>query len=221
MSGYLARLVRRHGDAAAIRPRLEPRVAWPQLPHEMPAAHVTRPPAPRHAVAPLGESRDEPMRSAEPPAASPSPRALSTLLDRGEAPMLPADERGPHVALPEVSAPRIVHATSEPQGPVSEPRPVTHDDVLDRPSAGEGSEIEWGVMERPPDVPVRPAMPRAAAMPRPAVPAPAAQPHVVRIHIGRVEVRALAPPPPTKGSRPARPSGGLSLDQYLAGKRRP
>ena len=52
----------------------------------------------------------------------------------------------------------------------------------------------------------------------------AAAPDVVRVHIGRVEVRAVMPPAErsrSRGSKAAEAQGPLSLDRYLSGKSRP
>jgi hypothetical protein len=66
---------------------------------------------------------------------------------------------------------------------------------------------------------------------RPAIPArrsahdaaAAREPDVVRVHIGRVEVRAVLPTPERARPVPTRPDGPkpLSLERYLAGERRP
>jgi hypothetical protein len=52
----------------------------------------------------------------------------------------------------------------------------------------------------------------------------AASPDVVRVHIGRVEVRAVMSPPERarpRGSKSSDALGPLSLDRYLSGKGRP
>ena len=42
-----------------------------------------------------------------------------------------------------------------------------------------------------------------------------AEPPVVRIHIGRIDVRAITPPPPQPASKPAPAQPRLTLDEYL------
>jgi hypothetical protein len=42
-----------------------------------------------------------------------------------------------------------------------------------------------------------------------------AEPPVVRIHIGRIDVRAITPPPPQPASKPAPAQPRLTLDDYL------
>jgi hypothetical protein len=85
----------------------------------------------------------------------------------------------------------------------------------------------------PPSLPQRPAAVKIMAQP---YVVPAAEPiaptavelttesasaPIIRVHIGRVEVRAILPAaPPTPRSRPARPSAGLSLDEYLKPRQR-
>lgn len=61
-------------------------------------------------------------------------------------------------------------------------------------------------------LPRRPAPGRAAAE----------EPEVVQVHIGRVDVRAVLPPPEPARARPpaARREAPLSLDRYLAGEKR-
>jgi hypothetical protein len=51
----------------------------------------------------------------------------------------------------------------------------------------------------------------------------AAEPNVIRVHIGRVEVRAVLPAPERSRPRAPKPSDAtrpMSLDRYLAGKDR-
>ena len=45
---------------------------------------------------------------------------------------------------------------------------------------------------------------------------PVREPDVVRVHIGRVEVRAVLPPAERPASKPRGTAGPLSLDRYLA-----
>jgi len=47
------------------------------------------------------------------------------------------------------------------------------------------------------------------------------EPDVVRVHIGRVEVRAILPPAERPAPKPRGPAGPLPLDRYLARKARP
>jgi len=67
---------------------------------------------------------------------------------------------------------------------------------------------------------VRPeAMPPASTAADPTAAAPS--PPVIRVSIGRVEVRAvMLPTPPMPRSRAARPSATLSLDEYLKSRQR-
>ena len=74
-----------------------------------------------------------------------------------------------------------------------------------------------GAQARSPEPPVRPRV--ATEAPRPEPPArraSAAEPPVIRVRIGRVEVRAVPPPqrpaPPPRAA-PRRPA--LTLDDYL------
>jgi hypothetical protein len=58
-------------------------------------------------------------------------------------------------------------------------------------------------------------MPTAPALPRPASRQPAVAETVVRVNIGRVEVRAIMPPTPPPAPAPAQPRSTMSLAEYL------
>ena len=225
MSGYLARLARRHLEAPAVRPRHESRMAWrpfQEAPTSRSAAgahtHPSSPFVPSEAPRGRTSSHTNVMAPV-PPSLQRTAAADAIAAPRDVAHSSPDDARfgtdvvGVALGSVEPSAP------SSPSG-----EPTLTVERLDGRGAGEEATPWWGAMEPPPHVPVQYERPPAAV---PAVDAvvnrpEARAPGVVRIHIGRVDVRAvMAPSPTARPPRAARPSSALSLEQYLAGKRRP
>ena len=119
-------------------------------------------------------------------------RPIGTLVDHGQGATLPP------VPSPGTEAPLDANgATSEPEATLAPPTvasPVMPRIVRPRSDG----HLERGSRE-----------PRVAA---PEPPAP-----TIRVAIGRIEVRAITPPPtpPAQRTTPARPSPALSLDEYL------
>jgi hypothetical protein len=124
-------------------------------------------------------------------------RPISTLGDHGQGATLPP------VPSPGTESPLDANGgTSEPEATLAPPAvasPVTPRMVRPQPNG----HLERGSRE-----------PRVAA---PGPPAP-----TIRVAIGRIEVRAITPPPtpPAQRDTPARPSPALSLDDYLKQRNR-
>ena len=92
------------------------------------------------------------------------------------------------------------------------------------PSQVEASTPSTPARVTPPIVAARPPVaptPMRSDMSRRGITDRQAAPDVVQVHIGRVEVRAVMPAAPQQPrARARREPPALSLDQYLAGKRR-
>ena len=159
-------------------------------------------PTTRHPQIPSG-ARPETFRHNEPDTeqrvifSSPSKRMLPESLPVG---LSPAEDESGRVTLrpagPLVESGRGATVSSRPspdaQASANTPRPVTTKAARPR---SEGHP-EWGSQES------------LAAAPGSSAP-------TVRVSIGRIEVRAITPPPAPPAQRPARLGPALSLDDYL------
>jgi len=214
MSGYLERLVGRHVEPPAVRPRAVSRFEGDLAGGAVPpgvavsdgssprAASAEPTPAPPEMVSPASATRLVPL-AAEPSSAPAAPS--------------PADE-SPKVR----SAVRVVRQpaalASQPQraaGPIGQSR----DDAATSPGPDRPITVAAIRRAEPPQA-VAPATAQLALSRRSAEPSPR-EPDVVHVRIGRVEVRATvpAPPPSHPAPRPTRPAP-MSLERYLAGERR-
>jgi hypothetical protein len=158
---------------------------------------------------------------------------------RDEAP--PAGELDQGRPQPAAAPPaQLARGADRPNAPV-EPRPPTPTDFVadshyvpeparaSRARAREPERVPAARVEERVPVPVVAAAPLAHALPTAAArepappPAPAAarvEEPPVRVHIGRLEVRAnVQPPPPERPRREPAGPDGLSLADYLRGKR--
>lgn len=212
MTGYLARVAARTvGEAASARPRLPdaPGLHEPALPAGLETLDVEAAPPAR-----ADQPRREPGR--------PEPPRRRT---RGPAVALavPADARGTPdhtVASPESPSPETPDgpATSEPSRKAPPP-PVVALVSADPPAARD-------------PVPSRATTPGPIARAAPVAPAPAARGATatavasrdeeprVRVHIGRLEVRATLEQPAPERRQPGEPRAPeLSLSDYLRGRR--
>ena len=227
MTGFLARLAARQiAPGGGLRPRAVSRFAGPEagvVPDASaprvaldmratapaPAAQAASAP-PAHAVRPAlaaptrVDTGPLPRPDHEPPARRPTPRD-------GGRPTSPADMlRADESTVPDAT--RAEAVLQAPPSPPQEPPPYV-EPLVPR-------EIARARTAREPEAqgPVRVA---AASRP-PAV--PPAEETVVRITIGRIEVRAATPTPaPPREKRAAPRPGTMSLDEYLDrrhGKRR-
>lgn len=229
MSGYFDRLVARHRDEPpSVRPRPLPRLSWPGARQDVPAASRAaewprldrREPATPEPSVQRAPSHVETRPLEERPVA---PRAEAVFTeprvgirrdDREQSPA-PPTPRAPVAAPPAIDvATSRVHR--EPPGD-PDPPPTGPADVL--------SSLETMAAAPPVSLrePIVHATRLAAPVQEPRAQAPAG-PDIVRVHIGRVDVRAVLPP--AEGARGPRKRDGaraeaLTLEQYLAGKRRP
>ena len=164
-----------------------------------------------------------PVPAAEAPAAVPVPAAAAAPRASNPAPDIAA-ERLTTLEVPPAAAP---------PGPAAEelPRHERHLSAPQRASV-DPTEVELGVPAAEPraaatavPVPARPAAPVVIAPPPTAATVTTARekPPPVRVHIGRLEVRASLQeqprPAPVLQPQPAEPEG-LSLSDYLRGERR-
>jgi hypothetical protein len=219
MSGYLRRLVERHAAEPAARPRALSRFETGALrPREI-SREAAVPPPIGLPPAPFADHIQHPKETAASPGVSRSRR----------------DEGRPALAAPpesNASAPTETPARSfvDPPAfdrPLPSRLPVTPD-VSGVPPPGRRPGL--GVPIRAVTTVVPRTAPPAATVDRPprrparagSFPVPR-EPDVVRVQIGRVEVRAVLPPagrPAPQSSQPPA-EGPLSLERYLARKGRP
>jgi len=203
MNDYLGTLIRRaQGEDSSVRPAILP--AFPpdwglEASHERPASPPGhRPPAPVPAT---GEQvREQASPPPEPP-----------LTGRPEL-STPQEREVHHFHREHVSAERdswisnrgldVLHSDEAPAWQVSrEPHPLPTAEARTRPSREPGN-------ERPEPAPPAPGVPRAA-------PVPTGEGETIQISIGRVEVRAVAPPPPVSRLPRAVQRTAPSLEEYL------
>jgi hypothetical protein len=227
MSGYLARLVRRHLEPAEIRPRPQLRVAWPQPPGDGGFGTSV---VGASWSAPTPATAEAPVTAADP--VSPHPASAATA-PRAEG--WSGDERHIERERPTVeragsfdtAAARVVEGRADaPSAVIASGAPMPPEPGVTAALVDVATRTAWGEMVPPPDDGRLDEAPRRAAWAAPRAgtrpPGEPQRPDIVRIHIGRVEVRAVPPSaPPARAPRTARVSSALSLEQYLAGKRRP
>lgn len=183
-------------------------------------------PAPRRA-----ERRRESVAMLTPRDESPSPPALEVVVER-EAEAARAEQPSPASSeeLPAAPAPPAAEQATEPPSPArgaerdsppEAPPPPTvvvrdrRPAVRTKPRAHEpvsGSEPQGQVGSSLLVLPLSPPAPERVAARPPA----ADEPPVVRVTIGRVDVRAVLPAAPAERARPKRPPR-LTLDEYLRG----
>ncbi len=217
MSGFLGRLAARStGEAETARPRLPAALEVPALGGPGPEvvdeetvlpAPQAAPAAPRPAASVVGAQRDQAVRtSAAPRSPWSAPTAATPVAIPQRTEPLPAtpaaDEPAPAVAPPpgpaRIAAQGAVERRAEPAAVV--------------PAAPATA------------APVRaiPASRTTTAPPRDGAGEPAVQPPVIRVHIGRLEVRAnlrAALPAPIAAPREEARADGLALSAYLRGER--
>jgi hypothetical protein len=223
MSDFLRRLVARHTEDPLIRPRAMSRFEAPWAPlrsdreiDDGRSLNVAPANGTAAGVATEGErgprhvarsSRDEMSDETRPDVRLLGDRALR----ERPASRSPENEQGTPVTRPVPAATLQASPVDERSSvsPSTDRSAATH-----RPSPHENGGI-----------PIRPAIRPAISARRSAHDAAAAprEPDVVRVHIGRVEVRAVLPAPERARPVPTRPDGPkpLSLERYLAGERRP
>jgi hypothetical protein len=225
MSGFLERLIARHLDAASVRPRVASRfedragAVVPDAPDPETAAaapHTWGAPVQEPAVSPRASTFDTTGRAVEglPPLAPPadSPGAVSGTDRQGRS--LPdasglMRRSGGAAAAGAPSVDDLSTATARPLTPT--PSPIVPRDGP--PAAGPGA---VPAAAREPAGATRTPLERQPAARRSAAPArPVAD--VVHVHIGRVEVRAVMPPPERPRASRSKTPAALPLDRYLSG----
>jgi hypothetical protein len=219
MNGFLHRLVERHGAEPVTRPRALSHFEVDVPPHREPPAEAIR----------RLSSPGDPRRVIVSGEASPSaPATAAGAVSR----------RGPDEFHPFAGPPREAFRSESPVGPSENP---AGESSGDRPSRSPGSPTAPNHGVEPPAGRIPAPAPSREAGPivprRPPVAAPAAlpvrerarggagdlrrEPDVVRVHIGRVDVRAVLPPAERPAPNPPGATGPLPLDRYLARKGRP
>lgn len=210
MSDFIGRVAARAvGERAAASPRVpslfEAAGPGPGAALEVIDEEVV-PPAPARASPGAPAAPSQPGASPAPAAAS-APMPSETPAVSGETDVLPPSKRGA-----EASPRKNGERTPEPAAttPASAPRRTQSEERAPAAAA-----IAAPVLT--------PALPVVARAPAHAVPMPAAaaaEPPAVRVHIGRLEVRAHLQEQPRRPERPpvAKPQE-LSLSDYLRGRR--
>lgn len=218
MSGYLRRLVERHAADPAARPRALSRFETGLSPFRETTGEAVSPP-------PAEDAPAEPFRRGTVPSFGP--------VSKPEAPRDALEGSLPAVAATPARLPseRAAAPSPERRGRTAPDRPFSPPAPIAAPAHGLTPPARRPDASPLPQVAgtVFPRMAPVAANARPPVAAPlrgapdrtVREPDVVRVQIGRVEVRAVLPPAarPTTPSRPA--EGPLSLDRYLARGERP
>jgi hypothetical protein len=217
MSDFLGNLVQRSLPAAAgpsPRPQLAPRL--PSL-FEAPAADVSRP-------EPSTSSPEPPTPATEParwqPEETPSPTLIAPIASLAPPPVgwpaTPADGEDAESMPLEVQT----AVSDEPaqrsrlrEAPALQPGPMTP--RTSRVSAPEGALQKLSPVPLPPPSPalIR-SRPDNSVLPLPGESSPIGAP-TLRIHIGRIEVRAVQALPAPASHPRAVPKPKLSLDDYL------
>jgi translation initiation factor IF-2 len=237
MPDYLARLAERalgvpSGAKPAIAPAFGPGPALPADPLAGSAggdledrAMVPARGAPVHPAPgrPAGPPARPPLARPGGPAAQPPPRPSTLAGPAGDrtVPGRWADARpaaadptpGPAAAGPRPAPAREARPAPPPR-PREQPPDRPAPPAVGRPPAAGRPPAPAAV--RPRVAPARPAArPARSGVPAGGRPRAAAGP-TIRVHIGRVEVRAVVPAAPAPPPRPARPPGPrLSLEDYL------
>ncbi len=201
-----------------------PGPAIPALPPDAPSAPLSPvEPNPPGAAVPPGPIRPKPGRvveALEPPVVSPSPLPL----DAPSAPLSAVEPDPPGAAVPpgpiRPKGESTVEAAERPSTPV---RPLGPEGALPErpPLADIASPTPQSVtprFPRPPAVDAPTIKPNVLAVPRfqeatQAAPASSEEAPTIRVSIGRIEVRAITPPPPRR--KTVRQAPTMSLDDYL------
>ena len=210
MSDFLGRLMARHaeGSASAIRPRA-----------------VSRFEAPTPPVEPETVEQEIPLQRAASPSALATP-AIAPAVRNASRVDEPSGERivrdEPPTAAPVRSAPSTVARIEQMLKQV--------ETIIRSPSPGNGPAQE---ASKPPIVTTTPVVPKVvpSVESRPAIQirsglgqhdATESEPHVIRVHIGRIDVRANIPAVerPRLRSTSSEKAKPMSLDRYLSGKDR-
>jgi hypothetical protein len=223
VTGFLARLAARAaGEAAGAMPRLPARFEGPAAGLPVPARGTDL-----EAPAPLADLEPGDRRGSTPAAkaaAAPHTAPIATG-EPGGRPMagVAVDASPPVRVRPRAGASRVPGSGTDPLGVVADAAAAI---ASPAPSRGGLASRGPDIAPREPRPPLAPvaALPASAAAPaesaggRPG--APGREPDVIRVTIGRVEIRAAVPPPasrpaPTASPRPA----AMPLGDYLRGRR--
>jgi hypothetical protein len=201
MGDFLQQLAERSlGVAPAVRPRPASRFEPPPV-EELEVPPGLEPSVPAQRVdGPVSE----PVAGSETSGQSPPAQAAGGSRDSADAAATPPPAR-----------------PARPPAPREAARPETNvreaSSARDRPVGRQPGDVVRP--EREPEQPaVRTQLRRRAARPTSAPETHVSEPPAVQVTIDRIEVRAVAPPPPRPGANPRRPAP-LSLDEYLEQRR--
>lgn len=238
MSSYLERLATSARTASSrIAPLVRPMYLAPPISPEAPGTSLKRPDDETlpQSLQPANEAMNAGQSPRLAPGALPSPAApdFEPLLPELRppevfAPPPPADPDRPALrSLP--ARPAAARARSAASGETSEPEPTSSPAPRSGPVVTDRGPRRARDRGENSDTSSIPRAPRVAAAPRIAGPRPASTPRrtfggnqrerrgadEIQIHIGRVEVVALAPPQPPPAPAPERERRALRLDDYL------
>jgi hypothetical protein len=215
VSGYLERLVGRHVEPSAVRPRAVSRFEGDLVggagqvdTEEAEARPAAAAAAPEVAGVPLDRTGDASR-------ALPANHLIGRPNDRSGA----VPEDGPRPAGTAATAVPWPAALAAPPRTDDSPKRPRNDEPAAPPARDAPTVVPVAIRRAEPPGTVAPPNVGLPSARRSAVLA-SPQPDVVHVQIGRVEVRAIVPTPeaPRPAPRPVRPPP-LSLDRYLTGER--
>ena len=167
---------------------------------------ATRPPTRRVDRTPTALDAVE-VRDSTEPSRGPRPIAPPESMRRRGAEPARSGEPAAVTTRAVAGEPAPISAAPPPPPPIS---PLIEVSSRERPSSSEQPSARERSSARPPAPPVRGRLDER-------VPETPAEPPSIRVTIGRVEVRAVTPPPPAEPPPPAKPR--ISLDDYLRSHR--
>lgn len=194
MSDYLSNLAAR---SLNLTNAVQPRLASPFEPLRLTGEFVAGPlfSAEQPEATPL--TMETEFRPAA-PTPHPEPPTQARVVTRGET-TLPPPARGRQPEREIIGRGSVI----ERDVPLGEPQPHAHPEPSPMPAAWPGT-----LTPVLPQIRLAPAQPLAPPAPAPGLPTP-----TIQVTIGRIEVKATPPAPPSKKQRPAAPV--MSLEEYL------
>jgi hypothetical protein len=217
---YFARMAQRAtGQPSSLLPRI-PSFYEGTTPSEVESGSVQlAPPEEPTAPPPSAEIEVKAPTEPRPRTRDAEPRPVFSPKSAPSEEARPVESRATRASAPEEPPSKTAVEVRSQAARASEPRPVESRSVEGRPTEDRPTEPR-GIEPRPPES-FRPRAQQQPEAPAPRALAPESQVVVtaaaptIRVHIGRVDVRAVFPaPPPVPRAAPASPSA-MSLERFL------